>query len=493
MNDGGPLMLSHGANKSLWGNVPALDVLYLKQNEGDKLPKDIHLLFAASGDIRNVVKTLSGLPKSFNRKCRVVVNDKDLDIVARNAILLLTVLHYEPDEATNMMLHIWYSALIPQRIFISLQNQILPLIQDVCAKICKKPPMSLQSKTWTYGSRSLKLVLQKAIWDCLPSYLEIPNGLSAIKVQKVMVSTTLAPERIDYLERAFYKRPPHWRICNAKFRKDGILLPLGSSRKDFNTPNPTFFQTNDMWPMFDSADPLDGWPLIEVFQKAPFAKNDIYGSLFRYLQDVFFTFCSQIKTHQICFQLFHVNAQNLPDLIKQDSVATNIFDRIEVSNIGDRGYLGPQATLAIFGPLLKPKSQNPHATLIVLFLNAVHETSNLLNQLSPTRLELERAVNYIQVSLAILQTNNTSDPDLIKLTEACLFFREYDRLFERFYHECRFEEISKDAGLKVKPKYTIVAPWPMRLKKSASLEEFIILLGSGHTGSERYVEWENQI
>lgn len=65
----------------------------------------------ASGDIRNIVKPLTGVPGTYAGHCEVVVNDKDSDIVARNAILLLTAFHFSPDAATPMMLHgipLWY-------------------------------------------------------------------------------------------------------------------------------------------------------------------------------------------------------------------------------------------------------------------------------------------------------------------------------------------------------------------------------------------------
>src|ERR1700738_4992157 len=104
----------------------------------------------ASGDIRNLVMSLLGLPVTYTGHCEVVVNDRDPDIVARNAILLLTALHYSPNEATQIMIHIWYSALIPQQVLHTLQENILPLIRDVCSKIKAKPANSLQSKTWTY-------------------------------------------------------------------------------------------------------------------------------------------------------------------------------------------------------------------------------------------------------------------------------------------------------------------------------------------------------
>ena len=44
----GPIvdMVSHGRQKYLWGNVPALDLLNLQQNEGIDFAEDLRLLFA---------------------------------------------------------------------------------------------------------------------------------------------------------------------------------------------------------------------------------------------------------------------------------------------------------------------------------------------------------------------------------------------------------------------------------------------------------------
>ena len=39
-------MTSHGTQKYLWGNVPAIDVVNLQRNEGVDFAADLHLLFA---------------------------------------------------------------------------------------------------------------------------------------------------------------------------------------------------------------------------------------------------------------------------------------------------------------------------------------------------------------------------------------------------------------------------------------------------------------
>lgn len=166
------------------------------------------------------------------------MNDKDLDIVARNTILLLTILHYGPEKAVPFVLHLWYSALVPEELYEAVQRDILPFIKDVCNKIQSKPADSLQSKTWTFGTRSLRLVLQKKNWDLLPSFFRIPHGFTAEIALATRKETMMAPHRIDYLYRAQYHRPAAWRVSFLKFREDGMLLPFGTPRELFNTPNP---------------------------------------------------------------------------------------------------------------------------------------------------------------------------------------------------------------------------------------------------------------
>lgn len=80
----------------------------------------------------------------------------------------------------------------------------------------------------------------------------------------------------------------------------------------------------------DSADPLEGWPIDEIIQKAPLAKNDLYGSLFFYLQDVLWQFCHRINRLKVGIQLSQVDALKLPGIIEQYKTGQRSFDRIEV-------------------------------------------------------------------------------------------------------------------------------------------------------------------
>jgi hypothetical protein len=153
----GPPLAWTGSLQYFWGNVPALDLLKAKDYEGEEatMKQDFALLFAASGDLRNVIKTIVGLPEDYEGNCFVVVNDLNSAIVARNAILLLTALHFEPEVAAPIMLHLWHSAMLPQAILQALQDGTFPYIRDVCNKIRDKPTDSTQAKTFMIGGKSM--------------------------------------------------------------------------------------------------------------------------------------------------------------------------------------------------------------------------------------------------------------------------------------------------------------------------------------------------
>jgi hypothetical protein len=80
--------------------------------------------------------------------------------------------------------------------------------------------------------------------------------------------------------------------------------------------------------MFDSVDPLDGWLLKDVLEKASPAKNDVYGSLYIYVHALLLEFCKEIILMGFSVNMFHVDAQELPGML---GLCSQLFDRLDVS------------------------------------------------------------------------------------------------------------------------------------------------------------------
>lgn len=80
--------------------------------------------------------------------------------------------------------------------------------------------------------------------------------------------------------------------------------------------------------MMDSADPLDGWPIPEVFATPTGARDDVNGKLYNYIRSTFIVFHSRLRALDIKFRLFQGDIQAVVPLIDGSTPAQ--YDRIEV-------------------------------------------------------------------------------------------------------------------------------------------------------------------
>ncbi|KAK5993033.1 hypothetical protein PT974_06460 [Cladobotryum mycophilum] len=480
-------MVHFGGLKYLWGNMPAIDMLKLEQNEGEAFEGRLRLLCAASGDPRNVIKTIASLPDGFKGAIHVTMNDKDTDIVARNVVILLIALTFSNvDEAVDLMIHVWYSALLTQRHADLLRTKVRPFLKTFNDKIAGKNPKSLQAKTWNFGPRSIRLVFTKEVWGKLLGFVTVSETLTRQEADVSRTAITLCPERRDYRDRQYTCLLPAQRMCQERYRTDGVLLPFGHSREPFTVPNPTFFQNNHTWPVKDSSDPFGGWDMFDVLDKTPrAAASDIYGKLYYYIENLCKRFLARLRRLPVGFELFNMETQELPKHVRVSS-----FARIEVANMSDMGYLGYAKTLAYLGPLLQPKISNPHATLIMLFMNAVRETMTE----EDTMADMVNAFPHVQHFVTRPESQSTYDVGFIRYTFGMDRFRDNDRYFNKYMRAWKFEDGGRRMGMAIKEKHTIIDKWPLRLRKIAgeegSREEFDMSLGTGHAGDERYMEWK---
>ncbi|RBA21223.1 hypothetical protein FPRO05_07537 [Fusarium proliferatum] len=493
---GGQVPTRNGLGGDTWifGSVPALDVLKLDGNEGESFQKSLSLLFAASGDLRNVVKTIAQLAPGWDQPLHITINDRDLNIVGRNAIILLIALTSDDDEqAVDCIIHTWYSSFIRKSDQVVLQQRIRPLIQAVCDKIKDKPDNRILGKTWVFGKRSLRLVLAKGTWDKLLSFVSTANGLNMEIANQFRKAVTLAESQRDFLDRHYAFLPPSHRVAKQRFREHGVLQPFGVGRSEFTIPNPTLFHSPCSWPMEYSCEPLDGWSAkdVEMTQHGP-ATSDIYGKLFTYLRSVLKHFISRIANKRITFQLLHLNATDLLDHLKKGS-----FDRIEVSNISDKSYLGINMTVAVMAPLLRSPTVNPHATLITRFMDAIQENMTSEDRVGPTpgsdkHEEMVALLDGYFPETALPTT--TWDAIIVKFVLASDLIRTFDHIFDKIAHKLEFDEFPEYMKLGIKDEHTIIEKWPFRLKlkqgQAGAQEEFDRMMGAGVTGKEFYLEWK---
>lgn len=285
-------------------------------------------LSLASGDLRNVLKTVSALPEKFTGLVTVDINDIDIDIVIRNAIFLL-VLNTVPDatKAAECVIHLWYSALVTPECITHLK-EAQRLVQEVCTELTTQGPETSLAKTWTFPltKSSLQLTLKKKAWTALLQRLSPPIDLTALAAQQLRASVMKAAHRDDNYDRKLCAMTrPGWRVCSQQFRDDGLLLPFGHSRAGFTVPNPTLFCKKGVWPLRDTTDPLEGWSVKDVSATQSRPKHDVTGKLYHHVHQQLASVRQRLECHAVDFRLYNGDVCDIAPALQP------VYDRIEVS------------------------------------------------------------------------------------------------------------------------------------------------------------------
>ncbi|KAF2675332.1 hypothetical protein BT63DRAFT_366383 [Microthyrium microscopicum] len=262
--------------KYLWGNTPAIDILVLEKHEDVSNNKDLHILFAASSDIRNLRMTIASLPIEYRQTVNITANDLDTNVTARNVILLLIAFAVEePGEAVDCKLHVWFAAQLTRSHFELLDSKIRPLNQEA---LIQSPYNRIH--TWNFGNHSVWLTLTQSAWSSMLDRLQVPDGLTSSKARNVRGKIARAESRVDYLDRGLFDLPPAHRMGLLKYRNDSIILPFDHPRSEFIIPNLARYRS-----LF--ADALRCWAHKNVLSTSSgLASNDLYGKLCYHVKDV---------------------------------------------------------------------------------------------------------------------------------------------------------------------------------------------------------------
>lgn len=163
----------------------------------------------------------------------------------------------------------------------------------------------------------------------------------------------------------------------------------------------------------------------------------------------------------------------------------------------DGGWLGVDTTCSTFGPALRMRSDNPHAALIGVFLNAVNEVDTDSDKKENLMRNIHNMQKLCPMPMDIILGRQGSDQtvraEIVARSGAADILRDYDGLFARYAAESRIHEVVAGHGLKMRLRNKIAEQWPRRLKLGPdglpSQEDFDALLSSYSDGSERYAEF----
>ncbi|CAG8531025.1 22522_t:CDS:2 [Gigaspora margarita] len=201
----------------LWGNMPAIDIIKLASNEfaddKSRFNEPIDLLFAASGDLNDIIISMNGLPLNFDQPINICVNDYAEKIVARNFIILY-LLAKLGKSAIDIAIQIWYSSALTDKQSIKCFEIFGTVIQDSQMK---------EENIFEFGKLKIRTHFSPKTWNCLVEMLSNRVDLQTGVVMRNAIM--LNPERIDYRHRYMQRLTQGERICFDNFRHHGILLP----------------------------------------------------------------------------------------------------------------------------------------------------------------------------------------------------------------------------------------------------------------------------
>ncbi|KAE9401387.1 hypothetical protein BT96DRAFT_992115 [Gymnopus androsaceus JB14] len=362
--------LKTGLQHSLERKIVSRTSAHLVHNEGvvESIDKDFNLCFAASGDIRNMVMTLS---RHHTKHPHFTCSSAQW--------------HSSSELAAEAAVHIMYSALLRPSDSLQLDHcidavygDILPLLQSssIHSWIMSNPmwKKSLEvrgSGTLSFAQSTADLVFKEPL-----DMLRAAHSVGYAK--KNMHDIVLSPERIDYRDRYLSGLEPSHRLSFLRFRESGVLLPFsGLDLKMFDDVNRLLFSPTGQWLTMDAANPLFSWNVSEVLktgQAHGLDRADIYGCLFFHVKAQFIEFARRFERFHIDVHVSQLDASVASDELQKGrlypSFGTGIkFDRVETSNVAD--YIGTPRVLKDWSPLLN--RENMHAVILVYLMNWVQK------------------------------------------------------------------------------------------------------------------------
>jgi hypothetical protein len=106
-----------------------------------------------------------------------------------------------------------------------------------------------------------------------------------------------------------------------------------------------------------------------------------------------------------------------------------MFTLLQTSNIADGYYLSIAKTLFHLGGLLQLPSENRHAVLSTLFINAVEEMHSRDKRGKTQETELKRVLEYLPLHSL---PQSEGDPNMILMLAAMSIIRDGDMYFSRY-------------------------------------------------------------
>jgi hypothetical protein len=242
-----------------------------------------------------------------------------------------------------------------------------------------------------------------------------------------------------------------------------------------------------------------GWHMDKVLESGRangIPKNDLYGALYHHVRGVVRRFCQKLSVLQVSFEMCQCDAGYLNQLMASHGrhFYQYRFDCIDLSNITDSMYKGTKI-VSSFAPFLKPMTENPHATILCLYMKTLEEYFSSVPTQRSKAANKKRTEDVLR--LMPLTPRDPVNPlhraHFSNLAVVATWFMDTEALYKCFYDDVLLPT-GKRCGLAVKENSTIMKRWPFSLQGGKDLDaekaELKSMLASGVKGYALYIEWK---
>ncbi|KAG6809792.1 hypothetical protein H0H92_014721 [Tricholoma furcatifolium] len=447
--------------------------------------RDLKLCFAASGDIRNLIRTVNGLPENYSGRCDILFNDWNALVVGHNVVVLWALLNPDLtiDIAAEFALHLMYSSLLTVEMSEFLSSKgITNLLRDLTNG--QRTSISIRGK----GKLHVMLDPDSGLGGTIRMLGTTYGYRAAVNAYTKIMCNIL---RQDYTDRHLNNLEPTHRLAFSRYRASGILAPFSLDVSHFVEPNRLLFSQHGEWLLPDSASPIDGWDMSLVFAYAErnrLKRADSYGCLFFYLKNELSIFAKRLRDFRVNITLTMLDAtQALPNRIASatalPSFSFGCFDRIETSNLAD--YITAPRILSAWAPFLN--RDDKFATILIYFMNWQKNyflTPGLGNSEKP-QMQKYASIMGIDMQSALMSGVFAKGPSISPLmTRFCSGIESFTDDHEKFQSFLRDQCIEKAAGACGLQLRKINRIHPKRA--GAALSASCLTIPDGLTTSEYY-------
>lgn len=193
----------------------------------------------ASGDIRNMVATVNGLPNDYTGTCNILLNDLDPYVFCRNILILMILLDPSTplDEAVEMAVDLSYSVRLSkatgERVDTAAQKILAPIFNghDVGLDLPYAESFPIR------GRADLQVRATMGQLGYLAHRMDSKKPRDLVAALKSMHDVVAMPAREDYRDRYFSDLKPEHRLAASTYRKTGMVRPIGSHIHELTQPN----------------------------------------------------------------------------------------------------------------------------------------------------------------------------------------------------------------------------------------------------------------